>query len=99
MKLRQAAALALIGWYLMAPPSTALNESRFSHWDIIRGFDTADMCQRQLDADLEAIDDAKLQAQLKARVKQRGGKFDEQFLNRWLLSLRCVSAADPRLVK
>jgi hypothetical protein len=45
---RHAAAIAVVGWYLMIPssmlpPGVAYNEP-LSKWQIVRGFDTADGC-------------------------------------------------------
>jgi hypothetical protein len=56
MKIRHAAALALVGWYLMAPsvsydkeghvkaPPAAWDTS-ISHWDSLGAFDSASTCQ------------------------------------------------------
>jgi len=58
MKFRHAAALALVGWYLMVPPQNAhWQEKRqplynsnapLSEWDIDESFDTAAECQAAL---------------------------------------------------
>ncbi|MGO9454922.1 MAG: hypothetical protein ACLQDV_28315 [Candidatus Binataceae bacterium] len=48
MKLRHAATLALVGWYLVVPP---LNNgypnmrARFSQWETVRSFYTVDDCE------------------------------------------------------
>jgi hypothetical protein len=44
MKPRHAAALALVGWYLMVPPSEHVNLP-ISRWNHIASFDTADKCE------------------------------------------------------
>ncbi len=63
MKLSHAAALALLGWYLILPPlvqgpvtdrrcqqGVGPNEAAsMSHWVIKTGFDTAKECERQKD--------------------------------------------------
>ncbi len=49
MKLRHATALALVGWYLMLPPSklspTIAYKAPLNTWQLIRSFDTADDCE------------------------------------------------------
>jgi hypothetical protein len=42
--LRHTAALALVGWYLMAPPSPA-SSVPLNHWLMIGSFDSADQCE------------------------------------------------------
>jgi hypothetical protein len=50
MKLRHAAALALVGWYLMAPPIAknfqSVLQAPLSRWSIEAGFDSADACNQ-----------------------------------------------------
>jgi len=57
MKLCHATALALVGWYLMAPPiqhegsRTFVNvEASLGDWEIIHKYDSADDCQDGKDA-------------------------------------------------
>jgi hypothetical protein len=54
MKIRNAAALALLGWYLMAPPQTRtwwIGEKRYddaaplSRWTVEQSFDKAELCE------------------------------------------------------
>jgi hypothetical protein len=49
MKLHHAAALALVGWYLIIPPSnlspTNAYKQPLNSWPIIRSFDSADDCE------------------------------------------------------
>jgi hypothetical protein len=46
---RHVVALALVGWYLMVPPSAlppgVAYKEPLSKWQIVRGFDTADDCR------------------------------------------------------
>jgi hypothetical protein len=63
MNLRHAAALALVGWYLMTPPpSSKENWSRVTppvplgRWIMRDGFDTADACRKARD-DLKSKSD------------------------------------------
>jgi hypothetical protein len=49
MRLRHAAALALVGWYLMVPPTTdgkIDNSAPLSQWDIRSSFDSAATCEQ-----------------------------------------------------
>ena len=78
MNLRHAAALALVGWYLMLPPPTpdgvtnpALrfveSDAPLSKWSIQRSYDTAESCEK-----------AKEKAKKAARqaIISEGGCFD-----------------------
>ena len=100
---RHAAALALVGWYLMVPPiadcvgSTASNpckRSRISQWYIETVFDAAADCQR---AEKSLIQQA---------VQQLDTEFDKsaaapatykqaRLLNE--VSAQCIASDDPRL--
>jgi hypothetical protein len=49
MNLRHAAALALVGWYLIFPPpqsDSKPEEISFEHWSIAQSFDQAASCER-----------------------------------------------------
>ena len=54
MKLRHAAVLALVGWYLMAPPlrirpnEGALPYPPLSEWLVVQQFDSREACLKQL---------------------------------------------------
>jgi hypothetical protein len=91
MKLRHAAALALLGWYLMVPipgndpiPDPA---SSFSKWVNIHSFDSAKQCE---DGRLNII-----------RVGAGGGPqlmgYPEQEVKKVLLLSQCIASDDPRL--
>lgn len=43
MKLQNAAALALVGWYLMMPPWGKVN-APLSEWVVYQSFDSAEIC-------------------------------------------------------
>jgi hypothetical protein len=67
MKPRHAAALALVGWYLMMPPNTQGWFSKtknndeaapLDQWTIVRSFDTALMCEHYRGNDDETWQDA-----------------------------------------
>src|SRR5438552_3630253 len=53
MELRHAAALALVGWYLITPGVTLdssgehlQDDAPYSRWTIIRAYDTAESCEK-----------------------------------------------------
>jgi len=52
MKPRHATALALVGWYLMVPPSVSRNlalvYTPLSEWKIVDTFDSESACQQML---------------------------------------------------
>src|ERR1700687_5706238 len=56
MKSRHAAALALVGWYLMAPATTCepkpchVENYSIGNWGSLGSFDTAEACTAKLDA-------------------------------------------------
>ena len=83
MKLRHAATLTLIGWYLMAPPLTADHvihaDAPLSGWQIIDSFDTADACRDGL-----------------TRLIGDSGKWEEWRKDRGTQTV-CISTDDPRL--
>jgi hypothetical protein len=53
MKQRFAAALALVGWYLMAAPTNSTSAPLF-RWRIVETYDYASDCQEKMDALLAA---------------------------------------------
>jgi hypothetical protein len=65
MKHHDAAALALLGWYLMVPPVInnkaattvdLLTDAPLGHWEILGSFDSADACTDALMTHREAQD-------------------------------------------
>jgi hypothetical protein len=107
MNQRHAAALALVGWYLMAPFPSALDETRRSHWSMLRAFDSAAGCDEGRDL---------LQKHAANDLRQRFGvapnkdgilsavkkATDTDELNDIMsmaagLSSECISTDDPRL--
>jgi hypothetical protein len=84
MDLRHAAALALVGWYLMAPPMTAdkkvLTDAPFSGWLIVGSYDSADACSTNL---------------TKLRVSSEQW---ESWRRERTMRSACISTDDPRLI-
>jgi hypothetical protein len=84
MKPRHAAALALVGWYLMVP--TSWND-RLSQWQVEASFDTAAECMK-----------ARLKIQL--NIKTFHPNQDPSITNRireMLQQAQCIASDDPRL--
>jgi hypothetical protein len=98
MNLRHAAALALVGWYLMMPPLAGPNASnlrvdltaKLSQWEIVDSFDSADVCRVALLKDGHW-----------AEEQAKNGKFEsenQRVALRWQrLEEKCVASDDPRL--
>ena len=99
MNHRHATSLALVGWYFMAPPFSALNEPRFSQWDIIGSFDTATACEKAREFMLDKISDPQFQAWTKANAEKNGQKFDKKAgrAKNAFLSLRFQRRSAPQI--
>ena len=83
MKLRHAAALALVGWYLMVPLSR--NDS-LTKWDHYGSFDSAAACATARENAIRAGG---------ADSKMMGLSSEE--VKRALLQSECIATDDPRL--
>jgi hypothetical protein len=94
MTLRHSAALALVGWYLLAPPVTPgpngsfmVNKGApFSQWDHIDSYDAATDC---------SDDKAKISAQLNKLANPSNPKSIEAYIRSY--SAECIATDDPRL--
>jgi hypothetical protein len=94
MKLRHAAALALVGWYLMVPPpvihsSVPVNlDAPLSEWGIFSGHDSAAECEQTL------VEFYKL-----AKTELVANPADERYRIRFyqLESSQCIASDDSRL--
>jgi hypothetical protein len=88
MKPRLAAALALVGWYLMIPASTlppgVAYKEPLRKWQIVRGFDIADECEDFLSTFFEH-----------SREKQALNMLEPTY--RDYMFAECVSSDDLRL--
>jgi len=87
MKVRHAAALALVGWYLMVPriasdKSRVLYEEPIRDWTVVRSFDSAVACET------ERTDFKSKTANSKDDLTKSAG-----------LAIQCVATDDPRLAK
>jgi len=92
MKLGHAAALALVGWYLMTPPTSKdkiHDDLPLSQWVKVQSFDTELQCQNALtDSYNPSID-----KRMRGTTKSEAYKLFKQFME----DMRCVSTDDPRL--
>jgi len=97
MKLRHAAALALVGWYLMLPPqhggSADFNtHAPLSEWTVLEKYDDTSACERGKMDQLSKWYD-------RASVDRPGTKEAEKDI---LMTIRlndsqCIASDDPRL--
>jgi hypothetical protein len=88
MKQRHAAALALIGWYLMVPPTKDANQIDPSvplpNWVVLRAFDTADACNQAQDQLRYRVSGLNLQIPV-ASAASEAAEFSQ-----------CIASDDPR---
>jgi len=85
MKFRHAAALALAGWYLLAPPlhkGEVDEKAPLKEWTVLHSFGTVTECSQWLSVLLHK---ANLDPGTRTVVKHR------------LLAASCMSSDDPRL--
>jgi hypothetical protein len=105
MKPRHAAALALVGWYLMAPPNKKA-DAPLSEWTVGHTYDSAQACQ-------DALVKGREQAAAKLRhydsmtdLQRRNLEHDQDAYNQELADndsidaafhSACIESDDPRL--
>jgi hypothetical protein len=90
MKPRHAAALALVGWYLMVPPSHSSESGppTLSEWSVYKTFESADVCYYfRAETASGMLQDA---------PPDFAERFDGSFMNTFEQG-RCVATNDPRL--
>ena len=91
MKLRHAAALASVGWYLMVPP-VQKPTSRLSQWKTLKVFVTEALCEAERKAMIEEADSDETGESSVIAFETPRGK--QEFIAR---AGSCVAASDPRL--
>ena len=91
MKLRHAAALALVGWYLMVPPLQKPN-SGLSRWKTLKVFVTEALCEAERKVMIEEADSDETGESSVIVFETPHGK--EEFIAR---GGSCVANSDPRL--
>jgi hypothetical protein len=92
MNLRHAAALALVGWYLITPPFVGDpfyvdHTARLSEWKIESSYDTAEQCE-------SARKRKSIGARLSRRILEPGSRAMMDAAQGYA---QCVASDDPRL--
>ena len=105
MNRRHAAALALVGWYLMVPPrdGNSLNAlAPFSKWEIADSFDSANECRQALKQKRAVAEDMKKERLVEDEQRSQHG--DPPSANFELIATEaqnrravCIATDDPRL--
>ena len=100
MNLRHAAALTLVGWYLLSPPivmegdKAKVNSSvPLSKWHIARVYETKSVCERMIAKDRAT---AEIQKDWNNPLGNVAAA-NKQYV--WLKNQRCIASDDPRLAK
>jgi len=93
MKRRHAAALALVGWYLMLPPvkqGTIHTEAPLGKWEVNEAFESAERCNQGRKSNLN---DAVQQ------LKNPASDALDRITAMDFLKAQCIASDDPRLAK
>jgi len=99
MNPRHAAALALVGWYLMVPPDRPkltdpvewVSRAPFRDWQIVQRFDATSACERRRH---EIISDAKHAIKADAKARRTAAVLSDYAISN---NATCISRDDPRL--
>jgi hypothetical protein len=98
MKLHGAAAVALLGWYLMVPPMQggySPKRAPLSHWGLFESFDTARECRNFQDDALKSTKDSLPPDEPKGQLSNNAIAKD---LMRYAgMFGKCIASDDPRL--
>jgi hypothetical protein len=99
MNPRHAAALALVGWYLMSPPLSpdgkrVVGYAPLSEWQIGESFDSAAECEQALSDGIKA--NRKLAEEVGNCRPVPGTTCDDVLLHDAALA-KCIATDDPRL--
>ena len=89
-KLRHAAALALVGWYLMVPPphSKRIRPAPLSEWSIYKTYESVDVCYYSRTGIASGI--------LQDAPPDFVARFDGRFMDIFEQA-KCIASDDPRL--
>jgi hypothetical protein len=103
MKPRHAAALALVGWYLMMPPQDLrvpgdeIEETApLSRWIMAGSYDSADECAAVQSKLLSGMSPSET-AKVKADLKKHGKEWSGELYKKRVYASQCISTDDPRL--
>jgi len=106
MKPRHAAALALIGWYLLAPPIAhdpghwrPKMMAPLNQWIVANSFDSASECEKRLAEDNEKAENPRSLASITEQMNDMGGGhvWDSDDLLKEMVNEHCIASDDPRL--
>jgi hypothetical protein len=104
MNLRHAAALALVGWYLMSPPIGTnrefLYQAPLHNWHVAKPFDSAKECETYLQGLIDLASHSQVNmgdhtVDLDALIRQSGSTRERVLIG--LQYEQCVATDDPRL--
>jgi hypothetical protein len=96
VKLYHTAALALVGWYLMVPPSSDSAVS-LSKWKIVASFDSSEKCEGQRTALAQTLQDPLEQAETAKEVAKEGKVWNRDLALSRSQCAQCISTDDLRL--
>jgi hypothetical protein len=106
MKPRHAAALALIGWYLISPHARRSLVSDdpditapFWKWRILETFKTAAACEHQKTADIKMVERMVEDPVFQATVKKNHPNWNPDLALKTTRDEMCIATDDPRLAK
>ena len=113
MNPRHAAALALVGWYLILPPMMMPCPSKhppkhppplsfdgdapLSRWNAVRSFDSAGDCEKELKAMIQRTADPKFTVVVPANMNTDEISHSRRSMITRDISAKCVATDDPRL--
>ena len=96
MKPRHAATLALVGWYLLMPPSFD-STIPLSKWNRINTFDSADKCRTFELTIQHEISDPAGEEKIRKEAAKAGKSWNRDLAISRSKAAQCVSTDDPRL--
>jgi hypothetical protein len=97
MKLRHAAVLALVGWYLMVPPlrfGPVQYKAPLATWSVVLVFDSAIQCDHARTHALEEIRPALVDADRAVQIPEGSIQLQSAKL---IAYAQCIATDDPRL--
>ena len=98
MKPRHAAALALVGWYLMMPPENfpssdePISTAPLEQWHVWHSFDAADECER-----FKLSEENRLWATVLRAEPYTNAQTFARVFHLEMVDAECIASDDPRL--